>query len=214
MSEHYVDVFDENYQWKGVALKSEAHNQGLWHRVFSCLIVDSTTRSVFFQKKQPLCYSFERPDYIDVSVGGHYIAGEKIEEGIREFKEETGIEIQYSDLINLGIRRSVFSIGDYKCFEYQHMHLYDLKGERPGFNGDMKEIKAFVEVNVDQAISLLLKDSYEIDAIQYYKNEIAVYKMTYNEIDPAYMTGDKLMLRLLIAALRYMQGEDKRLIFL
>lgn len=94
------------------------------------------------------------------------------------------------------------------------MHLYDLKGERPGFNGDMKEIKAFVEVNVDQAISLLLKDSYEIDAIQYYKNEIAVYKMTYNEIDPAYMTGDKLMLRLLIAALRYMQGEDKRLIFL
>ena len=94
------------------------------------------------------------------------------------------------------------------------MHLYDLKGERPGFNGDMKEIKAFVEVNVDKAISLLLKDSYEIDAIQYYKNEIAVYKMTYNEIDPAYMTGDKLMLRLLIAALRYMQGEDKRLIFL
>ena len=42
----------------------------------------------------------------------------------------------------------------------------------------------------------------------------SVYKMTYNEIDPAYMTGDKLMLRLLIAALRYMQGEDKRLIFL
>jgi hypothetical protein len=61
-----------------------AHAKGLWHRTFSALAVNPTSRRVILQKKAPGRYTFDRPDYADITVGGHYQAGEAIADGIRE----------------------------------------------------------------------------------------------------------------------------------
>ena len=93
MSEQ-IDIYNDKYEWVGTASKKEAHQKGLWHRVFTALLVNPRRKTVLLQKKVPDRYSFNRPDYIDVSVGGHYLAGETIEEGIkREIREETQLEI-------------------------------------------------------------------------------------------------------------------------
>ncbi|WP_432855295.1 hypothetical protein ACQPXB_22030 [Amycolatopsis sp. CA-161197] len=46
---------------------------------------------MLLQKKAPRWYSFDRPDYADITVGGHYQAGETIPDGVREVHEELGL---------------------------------------------------------------------------------------------------------------------------
>ncbi len=84
-----VDIFDDRYNPIGIASKKEAHEKGLWHRTFSCLVVNPRRAVVHLQKKHSNQYSFDRPDYVEVvTAGGHYEAGESIEDGIRELHEE------------------------------------------------------------------------------------------------------------------------------
>ncbi len=215
MADHYVDIYDENYKKVGIALKSEAHKKGLWHRVFTCIIVDSTKKTIYFQKKQPHQYCFERLDYIDIAVGGHYIAGENIEDGIREFLEETGLNIKFIDLISLGIRRTAFSIEEvYKCKEYQHIFLYDLKGKELSFQGDEKEIAAFVEVEIDKFVEMIFGTVEKISALQIWRGKKEKKELSIKEIDPAFLEIDCFIKRIAVVVLRYMRGDEKRFLFL
>ena len=47
------------------------------------------------------------PNLWDVSVGGHYSAGEGLEGGIREMQEELGLSVSPADLIQAGWRHNV-----------------------------------------------------------------------------------------------------------
>jgi isopentenyldiphosphate isomerase len=78
-----IDIYNDRYEHTGTEDKQQAHRQGLWHRTFSALAVNPSSRQVILQKKAPGRYSFDRPDYADFTVGGHYHAGEGIPDGIR-----------------------------------------------------------------------------------------------------------------------------------
>ncbi len=117
-----IDIFDDNYNYIGTEDKQIVHRKGIWHRVFTCQIFSSKDKCVYFQKKAPNRYSFSRPDYIDISVGGHYEAGENIEDGIREIYEETGLDynVKFQDLIPIGVRQTASTIAEnYIANEFQ-----------------------------------------------------------------------------------------------
>ncbi|MGH3995703.1 MAG: NUDIX hydrolase, partial [Pseudonocardiaceae bacterium] len=99
-----IDIFNDRYEPAGTADKKTAHAQGLWHRTFSALAINPTSRRVILQKKAPGRYTFDRPDYADITVGGHYQAGETIPDGVREVHEELGIPVSYRDLHPIGLR--------------------------------------------------------------------------------------------------------------
>jgi hypothetical protein len=67
---------------------------------------------------------FDRPDYADITVGGHYEAGEQIEDGVREVHEELGlIDLTYADLHPIGLHQTAVTLGpDYLEREFQHWH--------------------------------------------------------------------------------------------
>ena len=212
--ENKIDIFDENYCKIGEASKSLAHKLGLWHRVFTCLIIDKSKETVYFQRKVRNRYTFDRPNYIDISVGGHYHAGEEIEDGVREFVEETGMQVTFSDLISLGIRRSVFSIDkSYYCCEYQHVFLYDLDGKEAAFAGDVSEISEFVEVKLMDFLDLLLQKKVTVPAMILGRQTQYEDKLSNSDIDPAFLEQDQFLLRLVIAAIRYVHGENIELLF-
>ncbi|MGH3273832.1 MAG: hypothetical protein ACRDNZ_05820 [Streptosporangiaceae bacterium] len=71
-----IDIRNDRYEHVGTEDKKQAHRQGLWHRTFSALAVNPADRQVILQKKAPGRYCFDRPDYADFTVGGHYHAGE------------------------------------------------------------------------------------------------------------------------------------------
>src|SRR5699024_1003327 len=123
-----LDIFNDRYQHLGAEDKKEVHRRGLWHRSFTALAIHPGRRRVLLQKKAPGRYSFDRPDYADITVGGHYHAGEDIPDGIREVHEELGLPVTYPDLHPIGLRQTAVTLApDYLEREFQHWHLLPLE---------------------------------------------------------------------------------------
>jgi len=214
-----IDIYDDRYHWVGKADKHKAHQEGLWHRVFTCLLVIPKQRTVLLQKKIPGGYPFNRPDYLDISVGGHYLAGESIEEGVREIREELGLNICYNELISIGIRQTAATIReDYVANEFQHIFLLPLNISLQDIILSGSEVRGLVEVNVDEGIELLLGNRHHLQARgvfleSYGQNRLVELTISREDFVSAYLTLDKLFLRLFIAAQRLINGERKELIF-
>lgn len=218
-----VDIFDDNYNYIGVEDKQVVHQNGIWHRVFTCQIFNSRDKCVYFQKKAPNRYSFSRPDYIDISVGGHYKSGENIEDGIREIYEETGLtNIRFQDLIPIGIRQTASTIAEnYIANEFQHVYLLDYKGAFSSLLKENEETSGFVKLDIDDVFNLLIHQEATIRGeFAFLRDNSAIVEdidITLNDFVPSYLRVDQFMLRLIVAIQRYMddlQNNKKRLLFL
>ena len=85
------------YNAKMVPLYNEdkkiVHQHALWHKVVTGIVFNKQINTLYFQTIQPKdAYTFNRPDYIDFSIGGHVENDENINDAIlREAKEELGL---------------------------------------------------------------------------------------------------------------------------
>ena len=216
--EEQLDIFDDKYRSVGTAGKKEAHQKGLWHRVFTCILINPKNKTILLQKKVPGRYSFDRPDYVDVSVGGHYMAGEKIEDGIRELSEEVGIVKKFDDLISIGIRQTAETIKErYTANEFQHIFICPVDRELEDYKLEEAEVRGLVEFLVDDGVDLLLgrKDKINAKGLVVDDSGRKVYdiELTVEDFVPSYLKKDQFFLRLLIAAKRYLRGDDASEIF-
>lgn len=211
-----IDIFNDRYELIGTEEKSAAHSKGLWHRTFSALAINPITRRVFLQKKAPDRYSFHRPDFADITVGGHYHAGESIPDGIREVHEELGLPVSYSDLHPIGLRQTVVTLAsDYIEREFQHWHLLPLSVTLEEIPLADAEVSGLVDMSLDDAIAL---------AEGAIKSVVAGYAtriddglrygecvLTTADLIPNYLKLDQLYLRLFVAAHRFSEGERTHL---
>jgi isopentenyldiphosphate isomerase len=102
-----IDIYDADGHPQGQAASRLAHATGLWHRSFHCWIVvpeASGDHKVLLQRRGPYAKSFA--NFYDMSVAGHYRTGEGVEGGIRECREELGIEVVPAEL-RLIARRTI-----------------------------------------------------------------------------------------------------------
>jgi len=157
MSPEYFDVLDCSARKTGEVIdRHEAHRTGTWHGAFHCLIIGERSGSgyVLFQKR-----SMEKkiaPGKFDVSVGGHYSAGEDATTaGPREIKEELGIDSRFTDLIPLGRRIFVycFTPAVREC-EFQDVFFLPRNTRPEELTLQAEELEAVIEMRVDQGISL------------------------------------------------------------
>ena len=74
-----IDIYNENHEYVGICEKEFAHKLGLWHEVFNGIIVNKNKNSVIFQIKNAKHNKVHDTNKIEISVGGHYKSGEKIE---------------------------------------------------------------------------------------------------------------------------------------
>jgi isopentenyldiphosphate isomerase len=88
--------------------RAQVHRDGDWHRSFHCWLLsgdDPVEPSILLQQRAldkdtwPRCW--------DVSVGGHYAAGEGLDGGLREIREEMGLAVSEHDLVPAARRREV-----------------------------------------------------------------------------------------------------------
>lgn len=150
-----IDIFNDRYEHVGVEDKAAAHSEGLWHRTFSALAVNPTTRRVFLQKKAPGRYLFDRPDDADFTVGGRYEAGENISDGVREVREELRLAVDYRDLHPLGVRQTAATVAPgYIEREFQHWHLIPLDLDLTAVAFRNAEVCGLVELDVESSINL------------------------------------------------------------
>lgn len=205
-----IDIFNENHKYLGVCEKGLAHKLGLWHEVFNGIIVNKENKSIIFQIKNAKHNNIHDVDKIEISVGGHYQAGETVEDGIREIKEESGIEINFEDLIYLGERQvSVMVKEDYIVKEFQKIFIIPFNGSITDLKSQDDEVNSFIEFKIDNCLELFLKNKSSIIGLDSNGKSIEVTLKNFVE---AYLNGDELYLRLAIVAKRFVEGERKELL--
>lgn len=106
--DEYVDIlqpptFEKTGQTKTL---NQAWNDEDWIGTFNLWIVQKDPEPAIIYQQRSLTSSWE-PGKLDVSVGGHYSAGEKEEAGLREAQEELGKNYKPSELFKMGRRINV-----------------------------------------------------------------------------------------------------------
>ena len=214
-----IDIFNDRYEKIGVADKKEAHAEGLWHRVFSCLVVCPARGTILLQKKHQGQYSFDRPDFVDMTVGGHYQAGEEIQDGVREIHEELGLDhIRYSDVHPIGIRQVCATVApNYIIREFQHLHLLALDQNLEGYTLGNDEVAGLIEISIQDGILLGTGEAQTVPAQHLYwprgarQGRVLRSELHRDAIIPSYLNIDQLHLRLCICARRYISVDRQHL---
>ncbi len=152
------------------------------------------------------------PDRFDVSVGGHYAAGEGPETaGPREIREELGLDVKFSDLVPLGRRVFVY------CFtpgvrEYEFQDVYLLPSVvQPGelaLQDD--EVDAVLELEVEQGIGLMSGKKGAVEGTLFRRGGTGETVTVAAEDFVSCL--DNYYLKFLLIAKRYLRGEREGLV--
>lgn len=98
------DVLDADGQPTGVVKpRGEVHRDGDWHRGLHIWVygfADGSRPYMLFQRRSLGKDTW--PGAFDVAVGGHFRAGESLEETLRETEEEIGLVATLDELVRLG----------------------------------------------------------------------------------------------------------------
>jgi hypothetical protein len=99
---------------------------------------------------------------LDISAAGHYQAGERIEDGVREIVEELGVEVDYSRLIPLGIKLDVGTYGKITNREFCHVFLLQ-EARRPNeYTPSDDELSGLVEISIPDGLALFSSMTSEV----------------------------------------------------
>jgi len=153
MEEENVDIFDENYCYLGTSTRSQARKNGNWVRSIHVWIISSRDNGfVLFQKRGQ--HKKIYPNALDISAAGHYKAGEKIEDGVREIAEELGLFVGFDDLIPLGIKIDIGKIGENIIREFCHTFILKSDLEPKEYTFVDGEVEGLVKISIDDGLAL------------------------------------------------------------
>jgi isopentenyldiphosphate isomerase len=207
-----IDILDAHGLATGeVAWKSEAHRLGLWHRCFHCWIVSPETPSggpyLFVQRRAPEKETW--PDRLDVSVGGHLVAGEEaLEAGLREVGEELGLKVAPGELVPLGTRRAELEIPAGLDREFQEVFLLVRALSQRDLRLQEEEVAAVVRLRLDATEAL--HEGGVVPAEEWADGEASPTSVRFADFVPG---EDCYLLRAARAARRVLAGRDHRAVF-
>jgi isopentenyldiphosphate isomerase len=160
----FIDIFDANLVQIGSEERNKAHFGAQWHKTFHCWIISSEDRGkILFQSRSA---SVDFPHCLDISAAGHILAGENIDDGIREVQEELGINIVKSDLFTLGYRAEAQDLlNGKKNREYQAVYMAKINMPLEDYNPQIEEVAGLYWVNLNDALNLFSGNQDEADIV-------------------------------------------------
>lgn len=203
-----LQVFDSFYRPQGAQPREIVHRDGLWHQTFQCWLIRKRDDHIYvlFQYRSPNKKDF--PAMLDIPAAGHLNFDETKEDGIREIKEELGIDIDYRALRYLGIRTEVMEFPGFINKEIQHVYLLEDHTPLEEYTLQEEEVFGLVEVELNDGLRLLSGETDEIVCQSVFVengiNQRKAYRMhredMIHRIDCYYKT-------IFIMAQRYFSGE-------
>jgi isopentenyldiphosphate isomerase len=124
METELLKIFDENRSPIGVASREDVHKLGYWHETFHCWFVMREKEQDYLYLQLRSKTKKDYPNLLDITAAGHLMADESVEDGVREIKEEVGIDVQIQELIPLGIIDYSVIEKDFIDKELAHTFLY------------------------------------------------------------------------------------------
>ena len=149
----FIDIFDPNLVQIGTEERDKAHFDAQWHKTFHCWVISGKEGGrILFQSRSS---SVDFPHCLDISAAGHVLAGETLDDGIREAQEELGINIDMSDLFTLGYRVEVQDLSNgKKNREYQSVYIAKVDLPLEEYNPQIEEISGLYWLRLTDALNL------------------------------------------------------------
>lgn len=137
------------------------HVDGDWHRAIHIWV--ARDGDLVLLQRRSLAKDLEA-GRLDVSVGGHYRAGELFIEVLREAEEELGLVLRPGQAEYLGTVRSErrYPLADPARVDREFQEVYVVRDTRPleQYALDPEEVEAVYELPLDRAIGLFARGEY------------------------------------------------------
>lgn len=158
----YLEILDENGNKTGkIKLRSEVHKDGDWHKTVHIWLFNKDNE-VLLQRRCPEKDSF--PNMLDLSAGGHIIAGDtSISGAIREVKEELGITIKEKDLIFIKtLKHSLNYKDDFINNQFEDIYIINKNIELDEITYQKEEISEVIFIAVDKLKQMVREKNQEL----------------------------------------------------
>lgn len=172
MKPEIIDIYNERMEKIGSTSRKEVHKNGLWHKVFHCWIVTRDkdgNECVIFQLRSPQKESV--PNSLDISAAGHLQQGESPVQGLRELKEELGIEVAENKLVFLGVHVEVWCDDNSVNREFDHVYFLREDKDLYDYTVQPSEVIGLTKINIEDGIKLFTKEVSEINALAIHFDE-------------------------------------------
>ncbi|MGG2094917.1 NUDIX hydrolase [Bacillus sp. S13(2024)] len=149
MESELLKIFDKHRNPVGVATREEVHKMGHWHETFHCWFIsrEDGVDYIHFQIRSHTKKDY--PNLLDITAAGHILAHETVYDGIREVKEEVGIDVSFDELISLGIINYCVTIEDFIDKELAHVFLYENKKTMDEYKLQIEEVSGVVKAELN-----------------------------------------------------------------
>lgn len=168
MEQEIIKVFNDKHEYMGTAARTEAHAKGLWHETFHCWLANK--EYIYFQIR-----SSQKKDYpglLDITAAGHLLATETVEAGIREVKEELGLNITIDEVVRMGMTSC--SIVSEKMIDNEFCYVYINPFEHnwDAFEVQYEEVSGVVRAKLNEAETFFLgkSNTLNIEGYEYFPN--------------------------------------------
>lgn len=202
-----LDVLDDNGNpTEERKPRSAVHRDGDWHRAFHLWVVREGHLIVLQRRAE---VKDLEPLRLDVTVGGHYRAGEMFVDVLREAEEEIGLVLRPGQVAFLGTVRSErhYPELDPPRVDREFQEIYATHDDRPlsAYVQEPEEVDTLYEVPLDGAIALYREGRHVaaagFDAMRRVSNALLVE-------DDVIAQGRSLTAQALERVQRWANGED------
>lgn len=199
-----LDVYDQNLRKIGVKDREAVHRDGDWHRVFHCWVIyrdDEGVDHIVMQRRA--AEKQFSPNKLDVTAAGHYATGETIRDGVREVREELGVDVDFDTLIPVGIKIDAMLQGGKIDHEFADVFLCIYDRPLREYPFDTEEVAGLVSFTLADGLALFAgeRDHLIANAVGVDAPQVAIHR------DDFVQRADAYVYRVLILAKRCLNGE-------
>ena len=158
-----IDYFSEDYEFLGHTSIDDIHQKGLWHQTVAFWLFNKEKKVVYLQLRGPK--NRVGANTFDASSGGHLSAGETKEDGIRELKEELGLEVLKKSCLYFKMVKNQVHLPHYVNNEFCHIYFVETDKCLSDFVLEEGEVSNLFEFSIEKVDSFLSGEEVEINSI-------------------------------------------------
>ena len=194
--------------------RADVHRDGDWHRAVHVWVVgrdDETGPFLLMQRRSKAKDTW--PGVLDVTVGGHYRAGESLADTLRETEEEIGVVVALGAMIPLGIRVTAWEEPEMGVYDRELQDVFLLLDDRPltEYRPHPTELAELIRIPLPRLIDLQRGQPEPIEVDSIAPGDTASHRTTIG-LDDFVPTIDRYVLRVALAVERVLRGDRDVLI--